>query len=39
MLGGGLAEIENKTIYQISGQKRGRGPLRNLSGGRLQESS
>ena len=36
MLGGRLQETENKRICQISGQKSGR---RNLSGGRLRESS
>ena len=39
MLGGRLPETENKRICVISGQKRGRGPLRNLSSGRLRESS
>ena len=39
MLDGGLPETENKRICQIFGLKSGRGPLRNLSGGRLQESS
>ena len=39
MLGGHLPETENKRICQISGQKSGRGPLGNLSGGRLRESS
>ena len=39
MLGGRLPETENKRICQISGLKSGRGPLRNLSGGRLRESS
>ena len=38
-LGGRLPETENKKICQISGQKSGRGPLRNLSGGCLGESS
>ena len=37
--GGRLAETENKRICVISGLKSGRGPLRNLSGGRLRESS
>ena len=38
MLGGRLLETENKRICVISALKRlksGRGPLRNLSGGRL----
>ena len=41
MLGGRLPETENKRICQISGLKsgRGRGRFRNLSGGRLRESS
>ena len=39
MLGGRLPETENKRICAISGLKGGRGPLRNLSGGRLRESS
>ena len=39
LLGGRLPETENKRICQISGLKSGRGLLRNLSGGRLQESS
>ena len=39
MLGGRLPETENKRICVISGLKSGRGPLRNLSGGRLGESS
>ena len=39
MLGGRLPETENKRICQFSGLKSGRGPLRNLTGGRLQESS
>ena len=39
MLGGGLPETENKRICQISGLKSGRGRFRNLSGGRLRESS
>ena len=39
MLGGRLPETENKRKCQISGQKSGRGPFRNLSGGRLRESS
>ena len=37
MLGGHLPETENKRICVISGLKSGRGPLRNLSGGRLRE--
>ena len=39
MLGGRLLETESKRICVISGLKSGRGPLRNLSGGRIQESS
>ena len=39
LLGRRLPETENKRICQISGLKSGRGPLRNLSGGRLRESS
>ena len=39
MLGGRLPETENKRICVISGLKSGRGPLRNLSGDRLRESS
>ena len=39
MLGGRLRETENKRVCVISDLKSGRGPLRNLSGGRLQESS
>ena len=39
MLDGRLPETENKRICVISGLKSGRGPLRNLSGGRLRESS
>ena len=39
MLGGRLAETENKRRCVISGLKSARGPLRNLSGGRLRESS
>ena len=39
MLGGGLPETEIKRICVISGLKGVRGPLRNLSGGRLRESS
>ena len=39
MLGGRLLETENKRIRVISGLKSGSGPLRNLSGGRLRESS
>ena len=39
MLGGRLPETENKRICQISGLKSGRGRFRNLSGGRLRESS
>ena len=43
MLGGRflicLPETGNKRICQISGLKSGCGPLRNLSGGRLRESS
>ena len=39
MLGGRLPETENKGICVISGLKCGRDPLRNLSGGRLRESS
>ena len=38
-LGGRLPETENKRICQMSGLKSGRGPLRNLIGGRLRESS
>ena len=37
MLGGRLPETENKRICLAL--KSGRGPLRNLSGGRLQKSS
>ena len=39
ILGGRLPETENKRICQISGLKGGRGLFRNLSGGRLRESS
>ena len=39
MLGGRLPVTGNKRICQISGQKSGRGRLRNLRGGRLRESS
>ena len=39
MLGGRLPETENKSICVIPCLKSGRGPLRNLSGGRLRESS
>ena len=39
MLDGCLQETENKRICQISGLKSGHSPLRNLSGGRLRESS
>ena len=39
LLGGRLPETENKRICQIFGLKSGRGRLRNLSSGRLQESS
>ena len=39
MLSGRLPETENKGMYVISGLKCGRGPLRNLSCGRLRESS
>ena len=39
MLGGRLSETENKRICQISGLNNARGPLRNLSRGRLRESS
>ena len=39
MLGGRLPKTESKRISQIFGLKSGRGPLRNLSGGRLRESS
>ena len=39
MLDGRLPETENKRICVISSLKSGRSPLRNLSGGRLQESS
>ena len=39
MLGGRLLETENKRISVISGLKSGHVPLRNLSGGRLRESS
>ena len=39
MLGGRLPETENKRICVISGLKSGRGLLRNLSGGHLQETS
>ena len=39
MLGGRLPETENKRICQISGLKSGRGRFRNMSGGRLRESS
>ena len=39
MLGGRLPEAEDKRICVISGLKRSRGPFRNLSGGRLRESS
>ena len=39
MLGGRLPETEHKRICVISGLKSGRGPLGNLSGGCLQESS
>ena len=35
MLGGFLPETENKRICVISDLKSGRGPLRNLSGGRV----
>ena len=38
MLGGRLPETGNKRICVISGLKSGRGPFRNLSGGRLQSS-
>ena len=39
MLGGRLPETENKRVCQTSGLKTGRGGLRNLSSGRLRESS
>ena len=39
MLGGHLPETDNKRICQFSGLNSGRGPLRNLSGGRLRDSS
>ena len=39
MLGGRLPEIENKRKCQFSGLKSGRGPLGNVIGGRLRESS
>ena len=38
MPGGRLPETENKRIHQISGPKSGRGRLRKLGSGRLQES-
>ena len=38
MPGGRLRETENKRVRQISGPKSGRGRLRNLSSGHLQES-
>ena len=37
-LGGRLLETKNKRIHQISGQKSGRGCLRNLSSGRLRDN-
>ena len=37
--GGRLPETENKRICQISGLKSGRGPLINLRGNHLRESS
>ena len=39
VLGGRLPETENKRICVISDLITGRSPLRNFSGGRLQESS
>ena len=39
MLGDCLPETENKRICVISGLKSGHGPLRDLSGGHLRESS